>query len=45
MFNLHVAQMPPTRFGLNLTVWEAMLFEDFNVAAVAAIMDVGTEHF
>ena len=42
ILNLCVTVMPPINFQLNhgLTVWEEMLFEDFKMATMAAILAI-----
>ena len=37
--------MPLIKFQFNPTVWEEMSFDEFQEAAVAAILDMGTERF
>ena len=43
ILNLHVAPMPPNKFGLNLTGFPSRC--GFEMAAQAAILDIGMEGF
>ena len=46
ILNLYVAQMPPTTFWLNLTwIGRRCHLKNFEMAAMVAILDIGTEQF
>ena len=47
ILNLYVAPMPPIKFQLNLTYGfgRSCHLKDFKLAAVVAILDIGTEQF
>ena len=46
ILNPHVASMPPTKFGLNLTAFGSRCgLKIFKMAVTAAILDIGTERF
>ena len=45
ILNLYVAPMPPIKFWLNPTYGLGGDLKNFKMAAMAAILDIGTEQF
>ena len=45
ILNLHNILMPPIKFQLKTTSGLELTFEGFQVAAMAAILDIGSERF
>ena len=45
ILNLCVTVMPPNKFQLNRTGFRRCRLKNFKLAALAAILDIGTERF